>query len=595
MVMECDVDGCQFATKELEPAVAVELLKLHDKNSHTQTRGGSTDEDSRDKVKFRQPRVDLGQSLEEWETFLARWAEYKRQMKVGTGKVSGQLISCASDELETSLRRLLGENFYDEAETVLLHEMKQLVVKFQNPAVYVEEFMTIKQEVGESVRNFLSRLKGVGNRCGFVVTCVCCKKENKTCCDAKVSYADDITKYKLVSGLVDSDIKEDALGLEATSLEEIVKVIEVKEGAKEANRTLGRRNGKVNEVANEAKACFGCGDTRHGLTTEDRRRRCPYYNKPCPRCKKTRHSEKMCRWKPKKFGKVKEVEVSPSGEGTLSSGGEVGLISPGAEPGAFKITATKRRRIKARLKAMVARVKQDFTKQKRHKIPHKIYEHLKWITKAPAAHARVLLEASMDVEGYKACGEDFPGAARRRNSDLRALPDTGCMATCMGLGQLSSLGIKPQDLLIPEMNLSAANSTGINIVGVTFLKLKGGKGAKERSTKQMVYVVKEMDQLLLSMEACKDLGIIGTDFPKVGSHGTNEVQKVSVEDGVCEEDCELPTPCKLDNDGTCSCPKRQLPPPPPEYKPGTPVHELKTIILNHYAVSVLFSFLDKFK
>ena len=39
MVMECDVDGCQFATKELEPTVAVELLKLHDKNSHTQITG----------------------------------------------------------------------------------------------------------------------------------------------------------------------------------------------------------------------------------------------------------------------------------------------------------------------------------------------------------------------------------------------------------------------------------------------------------------------------------------------------------------------------------------------------------------------------
>ena len=144
----------------------------------------------------------------------------------------------------------------------------------------------------------------------------------------------------------------------------------------------------------------------------------------------------MCWNKTKKFGKVKEVEVSPSGEGTLSSGGEVGLISPGAESVAFKITASKRRRIKARLKATVARVKQNFAKHKRPKIPHKIYEHLKWITKAPAAHARVLLEASVDVEGYKACGEEFPGAAKRRSSDLRALPDTGCMATCMGVGQL---------------------------------------------------------------------------------------------------------------------------------------------------------------
>ena len=157
MVMECVVDDCQFATKELEPEIAVRLIELHDKNSHTQVSGGSTAGDSRNKVKFKQPEIDQGQSLEEWETFLTRWKEYKKQMKVDTGNVSGQLISCASNELETSLRRVLGKDFYNETEGVLLLEMKKLVVKFQNPAVYVEEFLTTKQEVGESVRHFMSR------------------------------------------------------------------------------------------------------------------------------------------------------------------------------------------------------------------------------------------------------------------------------------------------------------------------------------------------------------------------------------------------------------------------------------------------------
>ena len=48
--------------------------------------------------------------------------------------------------------------------------------------------------------------------------------------------------------MVDSDIKEDVLGLEVTMLEEIVKAAEVKESAMAANRTLGKRNGKINEV-----------------------------------------------------------------------------------------------------------------------------------------------------------------------------------------------------------------------------------------------------------------------------------------------------------------------------------------------------------
>ena len=35
---------------------------------------------------------------------------------------------------------------------------------------------------------------------------------------------------------------------------------------------------------------------------------------------------------------------------------------------------------------------------------------------------------------------------------------------------------------------------------------------------------------------------------------------------------------------------RQLPPPPPKYKPGAKVHELKAIILKHYAASTFNRF-----
>ena len=51
-----------------------------------------------------------------------------------------------------------------------------------------------------------------------------------------------------MSGLSDSVIKDDALGLEVTALEEIVKAVEVKDSAKEANRTLGKYNGKINKI-----------------------------------------------------------------------------------------------------------------------------------------------------------------------------------------------------------------------------------------------------------------------------------------------------------------------------------------------------------
>ena len=52
------------------------------------------------------------------------------------------------------------------------------------------------------------------------------------------------------------------------SLHTAIKAIEVKESAKVANRTLGKRNVKVNEVS-VGGACWGCGDTTHGHNRED--------------------------------------------------------------------------------------------------------------------------------------------------------------------------------------------------------------------------------------------------------------------------------------------------------------------------------------
>ena len=207
---ETDIPGTSSVAEKLQ------VLTFHREDNHPLSPQymvqSPPTEDNRNKVKFPKPEVDQVQSLEQWETFLTRWKEYKKQMKVDTSNVAGQLISCTSDELETSLTRVLGNDLYNETEVVLLNEMKRIVVKFQNPAIYVEEFLTTKQEAGEGVRHYYSRLKGISNRCGFVVTCTCCKKKDKTCCEAEVSYADNITKFKLVSGLADSDIKEDALG-----------------------------------------------------------------------------------------------------------------------------------------------------------------------------------------------------------------------------------------------------------------------------------------------------------------------------------------------------------------------------------------------
>ena len=62
--------------------------------------------------------------------------EYKMQMQVSHGNVAGQLISCGSKELQTSLQRITGGTLYQKTEAHLFDEMKKLV----------EEFLSMKQE-----------------------------------------------------------------------------------------------------------------------------------------------------------------------------------------------------------------------------------------------------------------------------------------------------------------------------------------------------------------------------------------------------------------------------------------------------------------
>ena len=45
----------------------------------------------------------------------------------------------------------------------MLDIMKQLAVKFQNPAVNVQEFLGMFQQADEGVRHYLSRLRGVAS------------------------------------------------------------------------------------------------------------------------------------------------------------------------------------------------------------------------------------------------------------------------------------------------------------------------------------------------------------------------------------------------------------------------------------------------
>ena len=164
--------------------------------------------------------------------------------------------------------------------------------------------------------------------------------------------------------------------------------------------------------------------------------------------------------------------------------------------------------------ATVNKVVQESNKVR---IPHMLYEQLQWIKQSPPRHPTCSLSVTVSVKGYQENNFTPPPATRRRDTDMKVLADTGCQACCMGPSQLHALGLSRKDLLQPILSLKAANTSGINIIGVVFLMITGwDRNGTRWRTHQICYVSEDVEQLLLSREACIQLGMISSNFPEVG-------------------------------------------------------------------------------
>ena len=81
--------------------------------------------------------------------------------------------------------------------------MKNIAVRYQNLAVFVQQFLSIFQQQDERVCHYLTRLRGLASGCNFTVRCEPCSRD--------LSYLDSVIRFKLIAGLCDEKIKEDIL------------------------------------------------------------------------------------------------------------------------------------------------------------------------------------------------------------------------------------------------------------------------------------------------------------------------------------------------------------------------------------------------
>ena len=184
-----------------------------------------------------------------------------------------------------------------------------------------------------------------------------------------------------------------------------------------------------------------------------------------------------------------------------------------------------------------------------------------WKKVKPEKHTQVTLTVSLCKTGYSQLNLETP---RRPKSFIKALgmPDTGAMVCIAGVNIIHALGIKKHELYPVSTKISAANNRLIPMLGGLFLEMRIG----EKICKQLVYVTDQVECIFLSKKACRDLGVIGEEFPA-------QVAKCTAVDS--EEDDGRP----------CSCPDREKPPPPPQMPRGLKPEELETFIKEHYKTS----------
>ena len=226
--ISCQFTGCDYVAEHSSEAVAIAMLTSHN-NVHL----GS----SLPATRQRAPKVDypvLKQDItdEEWQTFVAEWERFKRLSGIPAEDITDHLLECC----EKSLSRLLlkeNPNITMSNEEALLDAMKKMAVLHVATTVRRTKLMALKQDHGQTFREFNANVRAVAATCAYSVKCP------HTCCASKaaVDYTSLVVKDILISGIEDGEIRKDVLGmpeLDEKSDKDIIKFVEEKEIARNA-------------------------------------------------------------------------------------------------------------------------------------------------------------------------------------------------------------------------------------------------------------------------------------------------------------------------------------------------------------------------
>ena len=236
-------------------------------------------------------------------------------------------------------------------------------------------------------------------------------------------------------------------------------------------------------------------------------------------------------------------------------------------------------------------------------IPHMLEVNGKMVVAMPKAHPGIRVQVEVNKNMYEKTGLPLKmgKTSMTRKGKLLQIPkiellcDTGAQVDCINRKKLHALGLVENQLLSPEVVVGCANESPAGVLGVFFGKVTAMEGLTKVVVQVLFYVLRDGGNIL-SRHTCEKLGVISSEFPKVGEHlvkAVTEQSEVEVnvvqesgavyqEEGECDPDSELP----------CRCPRREFVDPPGEL-PYLPMEEnrkkLEDWIKDYYASSAFLA------
>ena len=165
-------------------------------------------------------------------------------------------------------------------------------------------------------------------------------------------------------------------------------------------------------------------------------------------------------------------------------------------------------------------------------IPHMLEEEGRMVVAMPRAHPGVRVQVEINTDMYKRTGLPLRmgKTSMTKKGKLLQIPkvqllcDTGAQVDCLNKRKLHALGLVEDQLLSPEVVVGCANESPAGVLGVFFGKVTAVEGLTKVQVQVMFYVLRHGGNIL-SRHTCEKLGIISSEFPKVGEHLVRQVRR----------------------------------------------------------------------